>query len=531
MYVFFSELMPVETELKLSLPLKHSNRLLRLPLLKSLRTSRPSTHNLYSIYYDTPNLDLKNHGIALRLRRIGRRWIQTVKGHGHILAGLFRHREFEVLVKGAKPDYTKITDPCFQKLFDDSAFIQQIQPVFFTQFTRNIRVLHIEDGSEIEFCLDRGKILTNSLSMPLCEIELELKSGNASQLFQFALSLQNVFTFPLKLENASKAERGYTLSSGKIKPPVKASRTTLNTEMRTELAFNIIFCNCLEHLSSNECGMLKEDDIEYLHQMRLALRRERFALKLFSEAFPGEAAASLKRELKWLTAKFDPALDWDIFVVSSLKAIQNVYPDHAGVNMLMKTCKKLSNLNRKTARRAVQSKRYLKLMLKLGAWLSAESLSCRLESINTSELTNASIGKFASTLLNKQHQQLKTYGETLTRINVSDLHSLRIITKNQCYAVEFFAGLYPNNDTSQYLRSLYKLQDILGSINSSVVIKKLFSEMKINKRKQVQNEAIGILLGWTMQHSFQKKLVLNRTWISFNKINPFWGKEITNIFS
>lgn len=321
------------------------------------------------------------------MRRVGRRWIQTVKGHGHILTGLFQHREWEVSVKNAKPDYTKITDPCFQKLFDDPALIQQIQPIFFTQFIRNIRVLHFEDGSEIEFCLDRGKILTNKLSIPLCEIELELKLGNASQLFQFALALQNVFRFPLKHENASKAERGYTLSTGRIKLPIKAGRATLNTDMRTDLAFKAIFYNCLEHLSINESGLLEENDIEYLHQIRIALRRQRFALKIFSEAFPGEAVASLRRELKWLTAKFNPALDWDIFVIRTLETIQDVYPDHTGVNMLMKTGKEMCYLNHKTARRAVQSKRYLKIMLELGAWLCDEPLSCQLQSKNTSALT------------------------------------------------------------------------------------------------------------------------------------------------
>ncbi|MBA2484051.1 MAG: hypothetical protein H0V39_06460 [Nitrosomonas sp.] len=130
--------------------------------------------------------------------------------------------------------------------------------------------MHLDDGSEIEFCLDRGKFLTKKSTIPLCEIELELKLGNASKLFQFALALQNVLPFPLKLENASKAERGYRLSSGKIKPPMKPTDAMLNKDMSTNSAFKTIFWNCLEHLSSNENGMLDEDDIEYLCEMRIA---------------------------------------------------------------------------------------------------------------------------------------------------------------------------------------------------------------------------------------------------------------------
>ena len=517
---FYPELMPVEIELKLTVPLKHSNRLLRLPLLESLSTSCQKTHKLYSIYYDTPEFYLKNHGIAFRLRRNGSRWIQTVKDKGQISAGLFQHRELEVPVKSAQPDYTKIIDPELKKLFNNPALAQQIQPIFSTQFTRNTRLLHLEDGSKVEFCLDRGKISTDHSSMPLCEIELELKSGDATQLFQLALALQKVSPFSLRLGNASKAERGYTLSSGCKRPPLKATFIPPNADMCVKTALKTICWDCLGHLSSNENGMLKEQQFEYLHQMHVALRRQRSALKIFSKAFPEESVVSLTQELKWLTAQFNPALDWDVFITTTLQAIQDSYADHTGISMLMRACKQLRHQHHKTAHRAVKSKRYLEIMLKLGAWLSAELLPSQLQTKNTLELAN--------TLLNEQHQQLRKYGKTLTKLNASDLHSLRITTKKQCVVTEFFSDLYPNNKTSQYLRALHKLHDIFCTMNANTVFKKLLNEVKITKKKRAQNEAIGIILGWTMHHSLQKKMELNRAWNSFNRISPFWPPEINH---
>jgi triphosphatase len=64
--------MPTEIELKLSLPLTGVAPLQRNPLLKSLSISSPVNHKLYSIYYDTPDLDLRSRRVALRLRREGR---------------------------------------------------------------------------------------------------------------------------------------------------------------------------------------------------------------------------------------------------------------------------------------------------------------------------------------------------------------------------------------------------------------------------------------------------------------------------
>ncbi len=509
--------MSVEIELKLTVPLKHSNRLLCLPLLESLSISCPRTHKLYSIYYDTPDFYLKNHGIAFRVRRNGRRWIQTVKDKGQISAGLFQHRELEVPVKNAQPDYTKIIDPELNQLFNNPALAQQLQPIFSTQFTRNTRLLHLEDGSKIEFCLDRGKISTDHSSMPLCEIELELKSGDATQLFQLALALQKVSPFSLRLENASKAERGYTLSSGHKRSPIKATFKPLNVDMCVKTALKTICGDCLGHLSSNENGMLKEGELEYLHQMHVALKKQQSALKIFSSTFPKETVVSLTQELKWLTTQFNPALDWDVFINTTLQTIQDSYADHTGISMLMRASKQLRHQHHKNARRAVKSKRYLEIMLKLGAWLTAEPLPSQLKTKNTLELAN--------TLLNEQHQKLKKYGKTLMELNASDLHSLRTTTKKQCVVTEFFSDLYPNNKTSQYLRTLHKLHDIFGAVNANTAIKKLLNEVKITKKKRGQNEAIGIILGWTLHYSLQKEMELNRAWNSFNRISPFWPPE------
>jgi CHAD domain-containing protein len=131
----------------------------------------------------------------------------------------------------------------------------------------------------------------------------------------------------------------------------------------------------------------------------------------------------------WLTAQFNSALDWDVFITTTLQTIQDSYTDHPGIDMVMRACKQLRHQHQKTAYRTVKSSRYLKIMLKLGAWLSAEPLPSQLKK-NTLELAN--------TLLNKQHQQLKNYGKTLMELNASDLHTLQITTKKQCDVTEFF---------------------------------------------------------------------------------------------
>src|SRR5512143_830578 len=76
----------VETELKLHISAEHLQQLKRHPFLRSLSSGRAKTQKLYSIYYDTADLELRRQAMALRLRRVGRQWIQTLKGGGQVSA-------------------------------------------------------------------------------------------------------------------------------------------------------------------------------------------------------------------------------------------------------------------------------------------------------------------------------------------------------------------------------------------------------------------------------------------------------------
>ncbi len=516
--------MPTETELKLRLPADCVARLQRNPLLKSLSISRPVRQQLYSVYYDTPNFDLKRHGVALRLRRSGKRWVQTIKGGGSVAAGLHQRDEWEAPVLKAQPDFTKITDPALIKLFAATELRERLQPVFTTEFTRSIRMLRLAGGGEAEFCLDRGQVIAGDASAPLCEIELELKSGNPGQLFQFALEL--LHSVPLRLENASKAERGYLLYPDGRSPPLKAAPVELDAEMSVSAAFKAITWNCLNHLHSNETGMLAGRDIEYLHQMRVALRRQRSALSIFSRIFSKAAFVPLAQELKWLTSQFGPARDWDVFVTETLTPVCASFPGHPGMMVLQDKCKQLRHQHNEAARHAVESAHYAESMLQLGAWVSTEAWLSEPGLAASVKLAGAGaevpVKKFATALLAHRHRQLKKYGKELMNSSVAELHALRIVVKKQRYTTEFFAGFYSGRETRRYLRTLSVLQDILGAMNDTANAKRLLNEVAIAEDEGSQQEAVGIVLGWSASLAALKNMELEQAWTYFNKTRPFW---------
>src|SRR5690348_5316049 len=84
-----------EIELKLSAPADAITAVSTHPAVAAVARGRPRTRRLSTTYYDTPERDLAAAGVALRLRRVGRRWLQSVKGAGAVAAGLHRRAEFE----------------------------------------------------------------------------------------------------------------------------------------------------------------------------------------------------------------------------------------------------------------------------------------------------------------------------------------------------------------------------------------------------------------------------------------------------
>ena len=214
--------MPKEIEFKLFFPQQFITQIKQLPLLKTFSITNPVQQNLYSIYYDTPDFILKKERIALRLRRTGERWTQTIKSGGAIHDGLHQHHEFEYPIPDGRLDFSQLSDQKLRYFFSDQKIRQSLQPIFATDFDRSVYLLEPTKGFKLEFCIDEGHIITKQLNAdiaePICELELELKSGNITQLLQFSETLQRDCPCQLIPENRNKAMRGYALLLQKPDP-------------------------------------------------------------------------------------------------------------------------------------------------------------------------------------------------------------------------------------------------------------------------------------------------------------------------
>lgn len=511
--------MATEVELKLRVAPEHAAGLFRHSAVRALAPGKPRSQKLYSIYYDTPELDLKRHGLTLRLRRVGGRWLQTIKGGGMVAAGLHQRDEWETELPKQGLDFTRLGDPALIELFGAAGLRDELRPVFETEFTRKSCLLEFPQGGQAEFALDRGEVRTDSAADAICEIELELKSGKPAGLFELALELNKAV--PLKLQIPSKAERGYVLYSGTLDPPVKAGPVALEPSMTVNDAFRQIVWSCVSHLQANEAGLMKKLHPEYLHQMRVALRRLRSAFSVFSAVFPQPVFAPVIEEIKWLTSRLGPARDWDVFVTETLPAVCAGFPDHTGLKSLGQSCAALCATHDDIARQAVDSRRYQDIMLGLGAWLTAEPWMRQLDEPALSALA-APAGQFAPRVLGRRHRKLRKRGRQVASFGSPELHALRIAAKKQRYAAEFFAALYSGKESRAYAKALASAQDALGALNDDATAGRLLKEWAERETADADAEAAGLVAGWVACDAVHRMAQLKEAWNAFKKQKPFW---------
>jgi triphosphatase len=192
-----------EIELKLEFDPADLARIRAHPLLAATDSQRKT---LRSIYYDTADFVLRKAGVSLRVRDSNGQFVQTIK-RANDNAGLFDRSEWEHEVKDRDIDLIAASGTALEPLL--SVRVRDaLRPVFETRVKRTVYQL-VRDGSDIEIALDRGEVEAGGRKAPIHELELELKRGEAAELFRLARELDA--TVPLRIAGKVKAERGYEL--------------------------------------------------------------------------------------------------------------------------------------------------------------------------------------------------------------------------------------------------------------------------------------------------------------------------------
>lgn len=413
---------------------------------------------MHALYFDTPQRALAAAGLALRLRREGRRWVQTVKGQGD---GQLARLEHEVVL-GASRAVPKLDprhhagtpegDALAAALGNEAA---RLALCFETDVVRIRRELR-HRGARIELALDRGTIRAGASTLPLAEIEFELLHGGVDALVDVARRW--AARYALWLDSRSKALRGHLLVENRAAAAaVKSSAPLLDAHDDPDAALRCIVRNALAQILPNGSALAAGGaGPQHLHQARVGLRRLLSALREFgawSDAVDGQWATDLRQ----MFGELGRARDRDAIAATLWPALRG-----AGAPLWQWAAAPAT--------------------ADAGAVFRAPATTqCLLGLIGFAGSPAATVNEARPALkglvqarLRRLHRQVHSAGQGFAAQDSASRHRTRKRLKRLRYCAEFTSALWPERAWAAYSERLRGAQDALGAMQDNEVALPLY---------------------------------------------------------
>lgn len=270
-----------------------------------------------------------------------------------------------------------------------------------------------------------------------------------------------------------------------------AGRTTSPTVPldRSEPAFDAVrrvLLNLLDTIDTNLAGTIADTDPEFLHELRVAVRRTRSVLAQTKGVLPDDVRATYRDVFGWVGTLTSPARDLD---VQMLEWDEQVAPLPDGAADALRPVRAQVERRRRAAHRTLakglQSARYTTAMADWRAWLTHPH--------DAPPGAEDPIGPTIARRIAKAQRRLVEHGRAITPESPPDhLHDLRKDAKKLRYLIECFGGLLPAKPRKVFVRRLKDLQDNLGQHQDAEVHVAHLHELaaQLNTRKSVDTDAL-----------------------------------------
>jgi triphosphatase len=508
----------METELKFTFPAEMRAEIDRVLGAKGMRAASRARRN-DSVYFDTPDLALAAAGFSLRVRHVGRSYVQTLKSLEQTGGAAARRFEREWKLDGHGPNLGLLDGTPAAPVIA-SGKLARLRPIFATGIQRTIHPIEFgpAGAAKIELAIDEGEIRAGEAALPVHELELELKDGPLESLYRFALELQA--ELPLTIAAESKAGRGFRLRSGREPEAHKAEHVSLTEDVSTEDGLRLIVESGIGQFIANLPAISLGGDGEGVHQARVAIRRLRSALVLFGEHIEPSAAGQFERELQHLGRVFGEARDWDVFVLETLPRACDEGMEGDWLNLLAPPADDFRRDAHRAVARLVASSELTGFVVALAAWTAGELW---VQSGKRGFRVAASpLRDLAPEMLDRLEAKVFSRARRIARQSAEERHALRKAFKKLRYAVEFFAGLYDRKAVKRYRHVCEGVQEILGTINDTVATDALAAQIGEGAENSRLAPSIGVLARWSAHNREVALKQLPGVWDEFRREKPFW---------
>ncbi len=479
---------------------------------RALGATAQASQRLTDSYLDTSDWRMARAGFIVRTRRRGRHDEITLKTVRRPGAAHLRKMEASETLPEAGIAGLGSEGPVGRRV-QAVAGRRTLRSVLHIRTRRNPYTLRIDDLEAAQIALEDTEIVVGNGERPMQirRVELEVLPEWADLLAPLVQQLR--VTCGLRPATLSKFEAGLLARGIVIPGPPDLGSIDIEPEATLgELAYAILRRQ-LGVLREKEPGTRLGEDVEELHEMRVATRRLRAALDVFADVLPIRAR-TFHAELGWLANVLGAVRDLDVQLEAQAAMIQ------PGQHALWADLTLLLEAERETSQTellaALDSARWDRLRNGMTAMVQQgphrRSTATRLPALAA---VPDLIGSRHDAVV-KAARRAKRSGEA------ADFHRLRIRCKRLRYSLEFSAELYDGR-TKQYTRQLAKLQDQLGLLQDAEVAANRLSELAMTA--DLPASTVFVMGGVAEQHRRECMRILERLPGEVSRVRgPDWAE-------
>lgn len=283
--------------------------------------------------------------------------------------------------------------------------------------------------------------------------------------------------------------------------------------------------NEISYARQHEKGIIRDDDTEFLHQYRVALRRVRALLKLLKPFCPNKEQQAITEQLKQFMHRTNALRDLDVYLMKMDDYFDYLdHPHHQGLARFFDDIQDVRKASFKDLKRWLKSEDYQAQWDELLPILN-QPWQQKAEKSKEKPLCLP----IAKQVLNKSQTQVCQ--RILSIDNKSEdavIHQLRIDCKKLRYSLEYFAPLLHQATVKTHLKHLKVLQDKLGDFNDSAVQQSFLNTYRNNKKPNSHRyRAVSELITLTeQQHLASKADILGQ----ISQVNTYLATKGERLF-
>ena len=479
----------MEIEAKFALPdTKTLRRLRTVKTLAGLSLSAGHVVQDHDTFLDTAGRLIFASGYVCRRRERGGELVLTIKQRQSASGAIQRREEIELALPANLPPADWPDSPARElalRLIGDEPLLA----LFDLKQRRTIRAIQREAQVVAEMSLDNVRVAVGELTLEWFELEIELKlEGAEADLVALVTCLQN--EWKLESEPRSKFERALEFVTANAVPrPVRPKRVrsaqaparrarpkkllkpgieldnTMSEAARKTLLFH--FQRMIEH----EAGARAGQDIEELHDMRVATRRMRAALQIFEGYLDKDTIKPFGKSLRRVGRTLGAVRDLDVFRIKANKYVDQLEIERrAELEPLLAAWQTAYDGARVELLAYFDSDKYQRFKETFDEFLQNPATGAAPIVSRADVPIPYRVRHVLPAILFEGWARVRAFDEWMAGTNVAlaRYHQLRIASKGLRYTLEFFAETL-STDAVGLIEQMKGLQDYLGDLHDSVV--------------------------------------------------------------